>query len=73
MMNRAFKEPDDRSATATPGAPDAAQIVELPLPRRDREPDARQALPRSALAYVLLVFGAGLAAVAWFAPPPAHG
>ena len=66
MLNRALEEPaDDRDERASEAPEPASKIRAL---RPEAAAPVEPALPRPALAYVLLVFTLGVAAVAWFAP-----
>ncbi len=60
-----LSEPSQQGA-ANAVAEAASNVVRLP--QRDEAEEATERLPRLALAYVMLTFGAGLLAIAFFAP-----
>ncbi len=68
MLNRAFEEPaDDRDATQAVRHDASSNVIPLPVQPAGGPADEPR-LPKPALAYVLLVFALGVAAVAYFAP-----
>ncbi len=68
MLNRAYKEPAEGCEASQPPEYDRAGNVIQLHPEGPPAPDAEPRLPLPALAYVLLVFAAGVAAIAWFGP-----
>lgn len=66
MLNTARDEPlDDRDEPSTAFEAPESNIRAL---RPEHAPEADPGLPKPALAYVLLVFGLGILAIAWYAP-----
>ncbi|MHB8516045.1 MAG: HD-GYP domain-containing protein [Dehalococcoidia bacterium] len=68
MLNRAFEEPaNDRDGAQAVRHDASSNVIPLPIQPAGGPADEPR-LPKPALAYVLLVFALGVAAVAYFAP-----